>query len=97
MMISSQFVLLFFMMKRAPLIFREAWKDAPNPNGDADPQEKPKLSLISLIGKLLKIVFLVLKSIDVLYYIAYGLLAIAGIAVHPFFFSFHLTEILIRY
>jgi hypothetical protein len=32
-----------------------------------------------------------------MYYISYGALAILGTFVHPFFFVFHLSEILIRY
>lgn len=32
-----------------------------------------------------------------MYYIAYGALAVMGTFLHPFFFTFHLTEILIRY
>lgn len=34
---------------------------------------------------------------EVLYYIAFGTFAILGVVIHPFFFTFHLTEILIRY
>lgn len=36
-------------------------------------------------------------NIDVMYYLAYGVFAIIGVVVHPFFFSFHLSEIFIRY
>ena len=32
-----------------------------------------------------------------MYYIAYGLFAILGTFFHPFFFIFHLSEILFRY
>lgn len=28
---------------------------------------------------------------------AYGALAVIGTVVHPFFFAFHMTEVLIRY
>ncbi len=41
--------------------------------------------------------FIFLQEIEVIYYIAYGTLAVLGTAIHPFFFTFHLTEILIRY
>ena len=39
----------------------------------------------------------VISNIEVLYYLAYGILACIATFVHPFFFAFHLTEILIRY
>ncbi len=32
-----------------------------------------------------------------MYYIAYGAFAILGTIIHPFFFIFHLSEILFRY
>lgn len=38
-----------------------------------------------------------LQEIEVMYYIAYGALAVLGTFKHPLFFTFHLTEILIRY
>lgn len=38
-----------------------------------------------------------MQNIDVIYYLAYGSLAFLGVMIHPFFFAFHLTEILIRY
>ena len=37
-----------------------------------------------------------MSNIEVLYYLAYGILAFIATYVHPFFFAFHLTEILIR-
>ena len=45
----------------------------------------------------MKVIFSTLKEIEVVYYIAYGALAVLGTVVHPFFFTFHLTEILLRY
>ena len=38
-----------------------------------------------------------MQNIDVIYYLSYGSLAFLGVMIHPFFFAFHLTEILIRY
>ncbi len=38
-----------------------------------------------------------MKEIEVIYYMAYGALAVMGTVIHPFFFTFHLTEVLIRY
>mmetsp|Transcript_30987 Transcript_30987/g.28185 ORF Transcript_30987/g.28185 Transcript_30987/m.28185 type:complete len:159 (+) Transcript_30987:814-1290(+) len=91
MAVCAAFVVIFFLSKKAPLIFREAWKDQAN-------KKKGIVSYIfGLILKLVKTVFLSLKNPMVLYYLAYGTLSILGIVIHPFFFSFHLTEIFIRY
>lgn len=38
-----------------------------------------------------------MKDMQVVYYIAYGFLSVLGTIVHPFFYIFHLTEILLRY
>ena len=38
-----------------------------------------------------------MKNIELLYYLAYGILAFVATYIHPFFFVFHLSEILIRY
>jgi hypothetical protein len=43
------------------------------------------------------VLFYILREIEVVYYLAYGALAVIGTVIHPFFFCFHLTEILIRY
>ena len=47
--------------------------------------------------KLLTVAIFILQEIEIIYYIAYGVLAFVGTVVHPFFFAFHLTEIMIRY
>lgn len=39
----------------------------------------------------------VLVNVEIIYYLSYGALAILATFVHPFFFSFHLTEFLLRY
>ena len=52
---------------------------------------------IVIFVKLLTVILFILKEIEVVYYLAYGALAVFGTIIHPFFFAFHLTEILIRY
>jgi hypothetical protein len=49
------------------------------------------------IGNCIKVLINTLKDFEILFYIAYGTTAVLGITVHPFFFVFHLSEILIRY
>lgn len=39
----------------------------------------------------------VLINPEIIYYLAYGALAILATVIHPFFFAFHLTEVLLRY
>lgn len=39
----------------------------------------------------------VLLNIDMIYYLAYGVLAFIATLVHPFFFAFHLSEVVLRY
>ena len=90
MTVCSVFVVMFFLLKRGPLVFREAWKDKIKATGLIS-------HFIALLTKLLKTVFTILKSPEILYYLAYGVLAVIGTVVHPFFFAFHLTEILFRY
>jgi hypothetical protein len=90
MTVCAVFVVMFFLLKRAPLVFREAWKDDINSKGLIS-------YLIGLVGKILKTVFTILQSPEIVYYLAYGGLAVIGTVVHPFFFAFHLTEILFRY
>ena len=44
-----------------------------------------------------KFVFDLLQQAKILFYMAYAALAFMGLFVHPFFFTFHLTEVMIRY
>ncbi len=50
-----------------------------------------------IFPKLFIVLLGIVQEIEVIYYLAYGTLAIFGITFHHFFFTFHLTEILIRY
>lgn len=91
MTVCSIFVVLFFLLKRAPLIVKKAWVDT------TPVLTKSRLQKVfSVTRKLIKTVYLSLQSINIIYYIAYGVLAVAGTLVHPFFFAFHLTELLFR-
>ena len=36
-------------------------------------------------------------TFEILYYLCYGALAYVGAFIHPFYFCFHLSEVLIRY
>ncbi|EGR30673.1 MIR domain protein [Ichthyophthirius multifiliis] len=99
MTICSSFVVLFFLCKNVPLIVKKAWSDDINQgqkNKNMRDQGAFKI-LIIFLTKLFKVIFIFLQEIEVMYYIAYGALAVLGTVIHPFFYTFHLTEILIRY
>lgn len=53
-------------------------------------------SLISVLVVVTSIIRLLLNP-EIIYYFAYGALGILATFIHPFFFSFHLTEFLMRY
>ncbi|CAD8210359.1 unnamed protein product [Paramecium octaurelia] len=91
MIVCSTFVVLFFLLKKAPLYIKESYK-------------KQDLSEYGvLINSLFQIfnfsysIARVLLNIEILYYLSYGTLAFLATFYHPFFFAFHLTEIVIRF
>jgi len=87
MVVSSIFVLIFFLLKRAPLVINRAW--GPNTNNR-------KRGAMEVFTKTLKTIYLSLRTFEIVYYISYAVFAVLGIAIHPFFYAFHLTQILIR-
>jgi len=92
----SNFVLSFFLLKNVPLIIKNAWQDSDSAN--KKPVKKSCIEkTFTVFIKLIKVFIAILKSWEVMYYIAYGTLAILGVIIHPFFFTFHLTEIMLRY
>ena len=99
MAISAVFVVLFFLIKKVPLVIAEASKgeEVDEEEDDIFNTKKKKSKFISVSTRILRIVYLSLRSADIVYYLAYAIFAILGFAVHPFFFAFHLTEILRRY
>jgi inositol 1,4,5-triphosphate receptor type 1/inositol 1,4,5-triphosphate receptor type 3 len=93
-------VVLFFLCKKAPLLIQQAWgieDGQPEPTA----KKKPKLGFFAYIVDILKksvtTVILFMKTIEVLYYVSYGFAAVLGVFLHPFFFAFHLSEIVLRY
>ena len=55
------------------------------------------MKLITYCIKLIKMIMSFFEEVEMLYYVAYGVLAILGVLIHPFFYTFHLTEIMMRY
>ena len=92
MMICSLFVVLFVLARIAPLIIKKALQRKPLLEG----QGMIRL-LINWLAKFFFVIFYCLQDFQLVYYLGYGALSVIGTLVHPFFFCFHLTVILIRY
>ncbi|EGR27735.1 MIR domain protein [Ichthyophthirius multifiliis] len=92
----SMFVVSFFLIKNLPLLIKRAWsKDKKN---KLVPEMPPLIiRFILWIYKLAIVLIDLLQEIEIIYYISYGAFSIIGTFYHPFFFTFHLTEILIRF
>lgn len=93
MIFCSSFVVLFFLCKKAPLYIKEIWRSSEKENAKVRGRA---VKLVILFITVLKCFLKVLSNIEVLYYLAYGILACIATIFHPFFFAFHLTQILIR-
>jgi len=95
MLISTAFVVLFYLFKKTPLVIERVWNQA-----DEKESQKPKKGVVSRmfnwIFKVISVLFGVLQSIEIVYYLIYLVMAILAVALHPFFFAFHLTEVIIR-
>lgn len=84
-------VVVFFLIKRAPLIIKRGW------GSRQDFKNKGLVSkLFVLVGKVLKVLLEMLKEPEVIYYIAYGFFAFLGLILHPFFYAFGLSEVILR-
>jgi len=96
MLISTAFVVLFYLFKKTPLVIERVWNQA-----DEKESQKPKKGVVSRmfnwIFKVISVLFGVLQSIEIVYYLIYLVMAILAVALHPFFFAFHLTEVIIRF
>lgn len=60
-------------------------------------QRKDMFNIVGLVVRMLKTVLYLLSDFYVLYYIIYAGTAIVGLAYSPFFFFFHLFDVLVRY
>lgn len=93
MTICSLFVVVFVLAKLAPLIVVKAYKKPDFFTGDVGLIKK----LANLLYKPIFILLSCLADFTVLYYLGYGVLAILGTIVHPFFFCFHLSVVFLRF
>jgi hypothetical protein len=91
MTVCSLFVVIFFLCKNAPLIVKRNWKD-----DDASKSLNRGLMgrTLSFVYKCLKSLYYFLYEFEVIYYVAYGGLALVATLTHPFFFSLCAARIL---
>lgn len=89
-MVFSGLVVIFFLLKRAPLILEE--KDVWT--GFLEMKINRFKKLIIGIVKCFYCLYLFASDFDFVYYSAYISFSIAGLAVHPFLFCFHLIDFL---
>lgn len=87
MLAFSSLIVFFFLVKRAPLKVDEIWNNYKLPSGCF------KIT-VDLSLRSIKSIFILLQDLDILYYSIYIIAGIVGLAVHPFFFAFHLMGFL---
>ncbi len=92
MTLCSLFFVIFFLSKIAPLIIKRALGKEPIIEGPGF-----FTGIVNFSYKFFFILFSCLADFEVLYYLGYGVMAVIGLVIHPFFYAFHLTVILIRY
>ena len=87
------FVVLSFLSKTSPLLAYHGWTKVHRPL-----QRPTRVQAAWLIVKrLFWVLVYVLPDGRVLYYLACMVLSLLGVTTSPLFFSFHLTELLLRY
>lgn len=85
-------IVAYNLLKSAPILISKAWVKKQD--------ELNKIILLKfflLIKKFVMSFFYLLTDFYVLYYIIYAVTAIIGLAISPFFFFFHLFDVLVRY
>lgn len=94
MIFCSIFVVVFFLIKKAPLIIKEAW------SSNQEFLDSFKGNFLRILMNILIVFTSIIKVLlnpEIIYYLSYGVFAILATFLHPFFFAFHLTEFLMRY
>jgi len=96
---ASLIVVIFFMLKKMPLIITKVWSNEES-SSESSARKKRKgivMRTLNFASKIALTFIRLLATPKILYYILYGAFAVLGTVVHPFFLTFHLTEVLIRY
>lgn len=83
----STVIVTFFLAKTAPLIIKKSLVGV----------RKNDRNLLKLLFRFLKTLYFLFSDFYILYYLIYGITAIIGTTLSPFFFAFHLFEVLVRF
>ncbi|KAL4438749.1 hypothetical protein ABPG74_013422 [Tetrahymena malaccensis] len=94
MVFCSMFIMVFFLVKRGPLYLKQAWVSSES---FIDKSSGFFIKLLVYFFVVITTILKLLINLEIIYYLAFGLLAILATFVHPFFFAFHLTECFLRY
>jgi len=78
-------IVAYFLLKRAPILIKRIWGNV-NKLDYLNPFKILKLGI--------KTVLAILNDFYIIYYLAYGCVAIFGLLIHPFLFSIHLMDII---
>ena len=94
MIFCSSFVVLFYLLKKLPLLLKVIWVDPPGTQ-----QQKRGIikHAVRFVTRVIKTIFKFMQNADILYYIGYIVFAIIGLTLHHFFFAYHLLEVLLRF
>jgi hypothetical protein len=87
-------VVFFYILKTAPVQGKRGWKKVKAHQG---PNKQPILAKAIQFTMKLSFALYYVMNANVLFYISYLIFALFGILIHPFFFSYHLFEILYRF
>ena len=87
-LIMGSMVVALFLIKKGPLIIGQLWRGF-------FAQKMPLFSRIyHFVMKIFTSFFILLNDLEFLYYVIYTIMIISGLAIHPFFFVFNLTDFL---
>lgn len=90
-------IVSFFLLKTGPVLAKRGW----NKNGPTLEFWKSNPSYFKMIRKRIKqclwTALYIFSNMNVLYYMTYLIVATLGVAIHPFYFSLLLLDILYRY
>ena len=85
--VCSTVIVTYFLAKTAPLIIKKSLVGV----------KKDDRNLLKLLYRVIKTFYFLLSDFYILYYLIYGVTAIIGTTVSPFFFAFQLFEVLVRF
>lgn len=86
-------IVAFFLIKTAPVLIARGWR---RHQVEINTTNKC-IRLFQMIKNGALTVYFALSTIDVLYQLGYLAFSVLGTAIHPFFFAFHLLDVMYRY